>query len=529
MKFVRFLGALLCVIGCIIALAGILATALPLINNEQVNSIISSFSVTSENPLMNLVNKAGLLCINYHYYVFGGGVLMLLFGGLIHTAADNKINKDLFFEDDDSLFEPNPPTPKAKPANATEEWTVEKHLASTQQAAKNAVLEEPVVTPSGSILDLNEPDDTALDSSDQLVTPPPVAAYMPKPSSISDTQPLQNVYPPILASRDTSGLEQAVSYEMPPLDTHPHTQPSVIPVESEIQPSYSPNVMYTPVESHSEVPSSIQQAPDVYDVSETFSPYSNNGTPSFTEAPTVPTYGKRQRTLIFPDIPKKGEMNHFKVTETSYYPTATEAPPLKNRSISSPVPVSRPKEAEMVAMPAVPKPAVYTTTPKAPERVVFSSIQGVQSKTVEMDKPATTTWDFPVNGESTFVAKRQVTQTQTTTPQNSILRATLAVPQKSDAADVLSDQSPITRQPSSAKLYSQAEDILVSRSPKEETATYVQPSPKIAPHHSDYFTVQDEQAIPKSNDPDSASSPALQPSQSNRPRIVSTMGKKSTR
>lgn len=536
MKFIRFLGALLCVIGCIIALAGILATALPLINNEQVNSIISSFSIASANPLINLINKAALFCINYHYYVFGGGVLLLLCGGLIHTAADNKINKDLFLDDDDSLFEPNPATPKPAQANTTEEWTVEQHLASTEQTVKKAAKSEPAHTALGSILDLNEPDDAT--ASDQLTTSQPVAAYMPKPSAAGDTQIQQSAYYPILASRDASGLDQSVSYDNPTLDTQykpsqVSTQQSALPDDGELPSAYTPATMNTPSEDRSVAPTYTQQESYGSDIPEPLSSYDSTDEAVYTAAPAVPTYGKRQRTLIFPDIPKKGEISHFKVTETSYYPAAAVSPTIKNHSPSLPAPASRPKETEMVSIPTIPQP-VYTTTPKAPERVVFASVQADQSQATDptgnATTPTTATWDFPAsNNDDAFVAIRPSTSSYSEATQNTIAKDNLATQAKPYISDDFRHQTiPATSQPASAKFNGQTEDILVTRSPREVTINPVQPPLNPTSLRGAYSADQHEQAASLSQ-PSTVYSPTPARSQSTRPRIVSTMGKKSAR
>lgn len=87
MRFWKAFGGFLCFIGCLAALAGILATALPMIDNDQIRRIIQSFSVKSQDAMLNAVNGAILVCLRYNYWLFGGGAALLLIGGLIKTVA----------------------------------------------------------------------------------------------------------------------------------------------------------------------------------------------------------------------------------------------------------------------------------------------------------------------------------------------------------------------------------------------------------------------------------------------------------
>ncbi|HNW87317.1 MAG TPA: hypothetical protein PLP25_01790 [Candidatus Limiplasma sp.] len=92
MKFWRIFGGLLTFIGCVAALAGILATAAPMVDNDQMRRIIESFSLRSTDPLLNTVNAAILWCLHNNYMLFGLGAAILLFGGLLKTAASRSQN-----------------------------------------------------------------------------------------------------------------------------------------------------------------------------------------------------------------------------------------------------------------------------------------------------------------------------------------------------------------------------------------------------------------------------------------------------
>lgn len=107
MKFLKALGGVLCFVGCVIALAGILATAVPLIDNVQVQRIVDSFSMVSTDRFVNLLNKAILFCLAHNNWVFAAGAALLLAGGLMRSGADR------------ALFRANAPrTAEARPTRA---------------------------------------------------------------------------------------------------------------------------------------------------------------------------------------------------------------------------------------------------------------------------------------------------------------------------------------------------------------------------------------------------------------------------
>lgn len=87
MKFWKVLGGILVFAGCIAALTGVLATAAPLIENDHVKSIIASFSVKSLEPFINMINGVILFCLQNNYLVFGAGAGAMLVGGLLKTMA----------------------------------------------------------------------------------------------------------------------------------------------------------------------------------------------------------------------------------------------------------------------------------------------------------------------------------------------------------------------------------------------------------------------------------------------------------
>ena len=87
MKFWKALGGVLVFLGCLTALAGILATVAPMIDNDQVRRIIESFSVRTLDPVVNGINAAILFCLRSHTLLFAIGAGALLLGGLMRAAA----------------------------------------------------------------------------------------------------------------------------------------------------------------------------------------------------------------------------------------------------------------------------------------------------------------------------------------------------------------------------------------------------------------------------------------------------------
>ncbi len=87
MKFWRALGGVFVFLGCLMALAGILATVAPMIENEQVKRIIESFSTRTLDPVFNAINAAILTGLHNNYLIFAIGAGLLLTGGLLRAAS----------------------------------------------------------------------------------------------------------------------------------------------------------------------------------------------------------------------------------------------------------------------------------------------------------------------------------------------------------------------------------------------------------------------------------------------------------
>ena len=92
MKTFRVLGAVFCVFGCILTLLGVLTSILPLIENEQLKLILSSFQEPSADPLTNTLNAIVLFCLRSGYFLLFCGISVTIAGGLISTSA-HKLQK----------------------------------------------------------------------------------------------------------------------------------------------------------------------------------------------------------------------------------------------------------------------------------------------------------------------------------------------------------------------------------------------------------------------------------------------------
>ena len=99
MKFLKGFGGALCFIGCLAALMGILATAAPMMDNDQVRRILESFSVPTRDVVLQAINNFFLLCLQQNYWVFGAGIGVLLLGGLIRMYAERSLLADVVVDD----------------------------------------------------------------------------------------------------------------------------------------------------------------------------------------------------------------------------------------------------------------------------------------------------------------------------------------------------------------------------------------------------------------------------------------------
>lgn len=80
MKARKAAGGVLFGIGCAAAFMGLLATVLPLIANDQLRLVLSSFAMPSENGLVNAINAAMTYALGNCYMVLLAGIAMMAVG-----------------------------------------------------------------------------------------------------------------------------------------------------------------------------------------------------------------------------------------------------------------------------------------------------------------------------------------------------------------------------------------------------------------------------------------------------------------
>lgn len=80
MKARRAAGGVLFGMGCAAAFMGLLATVLPLIANDQLRLVLSSFAMPSENGLVNAINAAMTYALGNCYMVLLAGIAMMAVG-----------------------------------------------------------------------------------------------------------------------------------------------------------------------------------------------------------------------------------------------------------------------------------------------------------------------------------------------------------------------------------------------------------------------------------------------------------------
>lgn len=83
MKFGRILSNLLFGLGCALAFLGLLALVLPMIDNDQLRLVLSSFEMPSERVLVNAMNQAMSFAIAHCYWVMLSGAVLTLVAALL--------------------------------------------------------------------------------------------------------------------------------------------------------------------------------------------------------------------------------------------------------------------------------------------------------------------------------------------------------------------------------------------------------------------------------------------------------------
>lgn len=84
----KTLGGALFGMGCAVAFVGLLATALPMIPNDQLRLVLSSFEMPSENWFVNAVNGAMTYALQNCYGVLLAGLVLMLAGVPLMLVRD---------------------------------------------------------------------------------------------------------------------------------------------------------------------------------------------------------------------------------------------------------------------------------------------------------------------------------------------------------------------------------------------------------------------------------------------------------
>lgn len=97
MKLRKFVSGLMFGLGCALIFIGLLALVLPMIQNDQLRLVLSSFSMPSENWLVSGMNTAMTFALNNSYLVMLIGASLLMVGALLmlwqekHEAARERV------------------------------------------------------------------------------------------------------------------------------------------------------------------------------------------------------------------------------------------------------------------------------------------------------------------------------------------------------------------------------------------------------------------------------------------------------
>ncbi|MEG2950402.1 MAG: hypothetical protein RR946_06910 [Clostridia bacterium] len=83
MKYIKIFSGILFGLGCAIIFIGLAATVLPMIANDQLRLVLSSFEMPSENPLVNAINAMMTFSLQNCYLMMLIGAGIALIGALL--------------------------------------------------------------------------------------------------------------------------------------------------------------------------------------------------------------------------------------------------------------------------------------------------------------------------------------------------------------------------------------------------------------------------------------------------------------
>lgn len=124
MKFKKMIGSLLLYMGTLSALAGLLATVVPLIQNDQVRLILSSISAPDTRPMVNATNQLLLFILQYHYQVLAVGAVAAVAGIVLHwnQEAPGKVPQRTVSMSSEGPYAIVADLPNQSPAKPSSDW-----------------------------------------------------------------------------------------------------------------------------------------------------------------------------------------------------------------------------------------------------------------------------------------------------------------------------------------------------------------------------------------------------------------------
>ncbi|MEG0493918.1 MAG: hypothetical protein RR696_12035 [Clostridia bacterium] len=238
MKYIKILSGILFGLGCAIIFIGLAATVLPMIANDQLRLVLSSFEMPSENPLVNAINAMMTFSLQNCYLMMLIGAGIALIGALL------------------MLF--NRPAPQAQQPEAPHSPYA---LASEEGVADSIPVWRSTRAPAA--MENNPFADTSLPD---LLTPKvaPVRAPKAEPNPFSTFAPAaakqQDAYTPNVGIPIARATSHVSPYAPPP---RPAAKEKALPQEAYQEPFHAMQAQSQPVEQVSSKPLSPAPAPAI--------------------------------------------------------------------------------------------------------------------------------------------------------------------------------------------------------------------------------------------------------------------------
>lgn len=141
MKVRRTIGGVLFGMGCAVTFVGILATVLPMIQNDQLQLVLSSFDMPSDNVIVNAINGAMTYALHHCYGVLLCGIVMMAtgMGILLHRSRRRPARRSSA-----SPYSRPAPAPAAKPVWPEEDadWSAWKPRETRANPFAGAIYED---------------------------------------------------------------------------------------------------------------------------------------------------------------------------------------------------------------------------------------------------------------------------------------------------------------------------------------------------------------------------------------------------